>query len=280
MDLIVREPAVAAVGSVSGRRSFEQFVRDDRVHSLANPATATSAPYLYWSGAQRRCPSRATGPVVMAFCRCWFAWWGRPRPRGEPLRSEHFPPGLMVQERPAPVIGRGDQRRIFHQLLFERRGHVHAHWVLLGVGRLPTEPTFQQPASHARLGTHANFARVAEVQPPGGIVLLALLRLHSGSHQVDRVTAEHDSADAVYPIANLVERYAGGISLLDGPHPVRGIDQCAADQLAIEVDVGEPHVLTARSVVGILPLPIGEGCLDAGQVQARDDPPPLPSHFS
>src|SRR5262249_9886906 len=92
MDLIVREPAVAAVGSVSGRRAFGQFVRGDRGHSLANPATATSAPHLYWSGAQRRCPSRAAGPVVKAFCRCWFAWWGRPRPRGEPLRSEHFPP--------------------------------------------------------------------------------------------------------------------------------------------------------------------------------------------
>src|SRR5262249_31335211 len=40
------------------------------------------------------------------------------------------------------------------------------------------------------------------------------------------------------------------------------------------------HVLTARSAVGILPLPVGEGCLDAGQVQARNNSPPLPSHFS
>src|SRR5262249_50790491 len=115
---------------------------------------------------------------------------------------------------------------------------------------------------------------------PGGVVLLALLRLHSGSHQVDRVTAEHDTADGVYPIANLIERYKDGISLLDGPHPVRGIDQCAADKLAIEVDVGKPHLLTARSAVGIIALPVGEECLDAGKVQARDNSPPLPSLFS
>src|SRR5262249_9391635 len=92
MDLIVREPAVAPGGFFSRRRAFLKIVRGGLGHLFANSDDATSAAYLYLSGAKRRCPSRATGPVVMAFCRCWFAWWGRPRPRGEPLRSEHFPP--------------------------------------------------------------------------------------------------------------------------------------------------------------------------------------------
>src|SRR5439155_417392 len=77
------------------------------------------------------------------------------------------------------------------------------------------EPTLQQAAALVRFGGDAYLRRVAEVQAPGAVVILAFPFAHARAHQVDRVGPEYFAADGVHPIADLIEPHANRVAFLD-----------------------------------------------------------------
>jgi len=163
-------------------------------------------------------------------------------------------------------------------------GRVRGRRVLLvhecspaGVGRLPAEPTFQQPVSTPGSGVTQTLLGSQKFNP-GGVMLLEFLPLHLGSHQVDRVTAERDSADGIHPILDLVERDAD-VFLPDFTQ--------LGDLTNTPLTNSPSKSMSERHMCSVLGAPSArfffpseKGALTPGQVQARDDPAPLPRHLS